>query len=91
LLGKSHAEHLDLGGLVKPVPVSLREGPGSSEGHHRLLPSMIPPPGRGRYDRVEMSHRPDWRVARTLALDTSAFVHHLEAYPVYEKWSAIRI
>jgi predicted nucleic acid-binding protein len=25
----------------------------------------------------------DWRGARTLALDTSAFIYHLEAHPVY--------
>jgi len=28
-----------------------------------------------------MSQSPDWRLARTLALDTSAFIYHLEAHP----------
>ncbi len=30
-----------------------------------------------------MSQRPDWRSVRTLGLDTSAFIYHLEAHPVY--------
>lgn len=30
-----------------------------------------------------ISHPPDWRRARTLALDTSAFIYHLEAHPVH--------
>ena len=29
-----------------------------------------------------MSQHLDWRLARTLALDTSAFIYHLEAHPV---------
>ena len=28
-----------------------------------------------------MSQSPDWRLARTLALDTSALIYHLEAHP----------
>ncbi len=30
-----------------------------------------------------MSPPLDWRLARTLALDTTAFIYHLEAHPVY--------
>jgi predicted nucleic acid-binding protein len=30
---------------------------------------------------VEIDHPRDWRRARTLALDTSAFIYHLEAHP----------
>ena len=30
-----------------------------------------------------MSQHLDWRLARTLALDTSVFIYHLEAHPVH--------
>jgi predicted nucleic acid-binding protein len=30
-----------------------------------------------------MRQPPDWRLARTLALDTSAFIYHLEAHPAH--------
>ena len=30
-----------------------------------------------------MSQSPDWRRARTLAVDTSGFIYHLEGHPVY--------
>ena len=30
-----------------------------------------------------MSRSKDWRLARTLALDTSAFIYHLEGHPTY--------
>jgi predicted nucleic acid-binding protein len=32
---------------------------------------------------VGVGEPPDWRRARTLALDTPAFIYHLESHPVY--------